>query len=231
MTNIEFDSAVSELKSKTSYSFSDLCLIVEVLRHERGCPWDREQTHKSIRKNMLEEAYEAAEAIDLEDKELLCEELGDVMLQTVLHASISASDGGFDVNDVCTGICSKLIVRHPHVFGDVTVSGTNEVLKNWENIKQATKGVKTAFEAQILEEGTILLDAIKLSSMIRTLPDGEITISSDANFVTTISAGAAKFEILGMSGDLFPSMPMLAGDKKFVIQQGQLKKMLQHKAI
>ena len=71
MTNIEFDSAVSELKSKTSYSFSDLCLIVEVLRHERGCPWDREQTHKSIRKNMLEEAYEAAEAIDLEDKECI----------------------------------------------------------------------------------------------------------------------------------------------------------------
>lgn len=144
MTNNEFDSAVEELKSKTKYSFSDLCLIVEVLRHERGCPWDREQTHKSIRKNMLEEAYEAAEAIDLEDKDLLCEELGDVMLQTVLHASISASEGGFDVNDVCTGICSKLIIRHPHVFGDVTVSGTGEVLKNWENIKQATKGVKTA---------------------------------------------------------------------------------------
>ncbi len=90
-----------------------------------------------------------------------------------------------------------------------------------------TKGVKTAFEAQILEEGTILLDAVKLSSMIRTLPDGEITISNDTNYVTTISAGAAKFEILGMSGDLFPAMPLLAGDKKFVIEQGQLKKMLQ----
>ncbi len=144
MTNQEFDSAVSALKAKINYNFEDLCLIVEVLRHERGCPWDREQTHKSIRKNMLEEAYEAAEAIDLDDKELLCEELGDVMLQTVLHASISASDGGFDVGDVCTGICSKLIVRHPHVFGDVSVSSTSEVLKNWENIKQANKGVKTA---------------------------------------------------------------------------------------
>ncbi len=90
-----------------------------------------------------------------------------------------------------------------------------------------TKGVKTSFDAQILEEGAILLDAIKLSSMIRALPDGEITISSDANFVTTISAGAAKFEILGMSGDLFPAMPLLQGDKKFVIPQGMLKKMLQ----
>ena len=144
MTNQEFDSAVAALKSKQSYNFADLCLIVELLRHERGCPWDREQTHKSIRKNMLEEAYEAAEAIDLEDSALLCEELGDVMLQTVLHASISASGGGFDVNDVCTGICSKLIVRHPHVFGDISVSDTSEVLKNWESIKQATKGVKTA---------------------------------------------------------------------------------------
>ncbi len=144
MTNTEFDRAVKELKEKSSYGFSDLCLIVEVLRHERGCPWDREQTHKSIRKNMIEEAYEAAEAIDLEDSELLCEELGDVMLQAVLNASISAASGGFDVGDVCTGICSKLIVRHPHVFGDVSVSGTSEVLKNWESIKQATKGNKTA---------------------------------------------------------------------------------------
>ncbi|MBR5296098.1 MAG: hypothetical protein IKU24_05865, partial [Clostridia bacterium] len=77
-----------------------------------------------------------------------------------------------------------------------------------------TKGVKTSFPAQILEEGSILLDAVKLTSMIRALPDGKITISNDANFVTTISAGAAKFEILGMSADLFPSMPMLQGDKK-----------------
>ena len=90
-----------------------------------------------------------------------------------------------------------------------------------------TKGVKTNFPAQILEEGSILLDAVKLTSMIRALPDGEITISNDANFVTTISAGAAKFEILGMSADLFPTMPMLQGDKKFVIEQGVLKKMLQ----
>jgi len=144
MTNTEFDNAVKMLKEKESYGFDDLCLIVEVLRHERGCPWDREQTHKTIRKNMIEEAYEAAEAIDLEDSELLCEELGDVMLQTVLNSSISAANGGFDICDVCTGVCSKLIVRHPHVFGDISVSGTSEVLKNWENIKQSTKGVKTA---------------------------------------------------------------------------------------
>ncbi len=90
-----------------------------------------------------------------------------------------------------------------------------------------TKGVKTAFKAEILEEGSILLDAVKINSMIRSLPDGEITIANDANFVTTISTGNTKFEILGMTGDAFPSMPMLAGDKKFEIKQGILKKMLQ----
>lgn len=147
MNDLQFDNAVSILKGKESFSFADLCLVVEVLRHPRGCPWDREQTHKTIRKNMLEEAYEAAEAIDLEDKELLCEELGDVMLQTVLHASISNANGGFDINDVCTGICKKLIIRHPHVFGDISVSDTGEVLKNWENIKQSTKGNKTATQS------------------------------------------------------------------------------------
>lgn len=147
MNDKEFDGAVCALKAKENFDFSDLCLLVEVLRHPRGCPWDREQTHKSIRKNMLEEAYEAAEAIDNDDSALLCEELGDVMLQAVLHASISKAEGGFDIGDVCTGICKKLIIRHPHVFGTVTVSGAGEVLSNWENIKQATKGVKTATES------------------------------------------------------------------------------------
>lgn len=90
-----------------------------------------------------------------------------------------------------------------------------------------TKGVKTSFEAEILEEGSVLLDAVKLNSMVRSLPDGEVSLSNDANFVTTISSGAAKFEILGMSPDAFPAMPMLSGDKKFVIEQGILKKMLQ----
>ncbi|MBR2615647.1 MAG: DNA polymerase III subunit beta [Clostridia bacterium] len=90
-----------------------------------------------------------------------------------------------------------------------------------------TKGVKTQMEAEVLEEGSILLDAIKMNSMVRSLPDGVVNIASDANFVTTISSGNVKFEILGMTGDAFPSMPMLAGDKKFVIPQGTLKKMLQ----
>ena len=147
MAIFDFDLSVAKLKALDRYTFDDFCLLVEVLRHERGCPWDREQTHKSIRKNMIEEAYEAAEAIDIDNPELLCEELGDVMLQTLLHSSISNANGGFDVTDVITGICKKLIIRHPHVFGDVRVSSTGEVLSNWERIKQATKGTKTATDS------------------------------------------------------------------------------------
>ena len=89
------------------------------------------------------------------------------------------------------------------------------------------KGVKTSFEAEILEEGTVLLDALKMSSMVRSLPDGIVTIASDSNYVTTISSGNIKFEILGIPGEAFPAMPMLAGDKKFTVSQGVLKKMLQ----
>lgn len=147
MINFDFDKTVAELNGKENFTFDDFRLLVEVLRHERGCPWDREQTHQSIRKNMIEEAYEAAEAIDINDPKLLCEELGDVMLQTLLHSSISSANGGFNVDDVITGICKKLIIRHPHVFGEVSVNNTGEVLSNWEAIKQATKGNKTATES------------------------------------------------------------------------------------
>ena len=147
MNDYEFENATAYLKQKSCFNFDDLCLLVKLLRSPRGCPWDREQTHKSIRKNMLEEAYEAAEAIDLEDSGLLREELGDVMLQAVLHAEIAENSGGFNIGDVCTGICQKLIVRHPHVFGNAVVSGTGEVLKNWDSIKQESKGRKTASES------------------------------------------------------------------------------------
>lgn len=139
----DFEKRVATLKDKKRFDFSDLCEIMELLRDEKGCPWDREQNHKTIRKNIIEEAYEAAEAIDSENSELLCEELGDYMLQAVFHAQISKENGGFDMEDVCTGVCSKLILRHPHIFGDVSVSGSSDVLKNWEAIKQKSKGVKT----------------------------------------------------------------------------------------
>ena len=132
---------------KESYNVEDLQRIVEHLRSEEGCPWDREQTHQSIRQDLLEETYEAAEAIDLQDTELLKEELGDVLLQVVFHARMEEEQGSFDFNAVCDGICRKLITRHPHVFADITVENTDEVLTNWEKIKQESKGQSSQTEA------------------------------------------------------------------------------------
>lgn len=121
--------------------------IVRILRHPGGCPWDQEQTHQSIRRNLLEEAYEAAEAIDTGDVDGLKEELGDVLLQVCFHASIEEDAGRFNLDDVADGVCRKLIYRHPHVFGDVIVHSTGEVLSNWEELKKKEKGQATQADA------------------------------------------------------------------------------------
>lgn len=131
---------------KDKYTFDDLVEILRILRRPGGCPWDREQTHESIRRNFIEETYEAIEAIDNKDSELLCEELGDVMLQVVFHAQISEDEGEFDINEVCDGVCKKLIVRHPHVFSDVLAETSEKVLENWDKIKMQTKSQKTYTE-------------------------------------------------------------------------------------
>ncbi len=132
---------------KASYNVEDLRLIVEHLRSEDGCPWDREQDHASIRQDLLEECYEAAEAIDLQDTELLKEELGDVLLQVVFHSRMEEEVGSFNFDEVCDGICRKLLTRHPHVFADIKADTTEAVLTNWEKIKQESKGQSTQAEA------------------------------------------------------------------------------------
>ncbi|MDR0670694.1 MAG: nucleoside triphosphate pyrophosphohydrolase, partial [Oscillospiraceae bacterium] len=129
------------------FDFPKLLSVMALLRSEQGCPWDREQTHASIRQNLLEEAYEVCEAIDLGDRALLCEELGDVLLQVVFHARMEEEAGGFSIAAVIDGLCRKLIVRHPHVFGSARVEGSEEVLTRWEEIKQHTKGHTTGHEA------------------------------------------------------------------------------------
>lgn len=144
-------SKISELKNKLTsekaHDFTSLCELVEILRSEEGCPWDREQDHKSIRSNIIEETYEVIEAIDNSDPKLLCEELGDVLLQIVFHSRIEKENGGFTVNEVLNGICEKMILRHPHVFGDVEVDGSAQVLDNWEKIKKAEKSRNTVKES------------------------------------------------------------------------------------
>lgn len=124
---------------KEKYDLNDLLDIVKILRAPDGCPWDREQTHKSVRKDLLEEAYEVADAIDLDDKEALCEELGDLLLQVAFHSQLSKENGEFTFDEVTDGICKKLILRHPHVFGTVEVDTADEVLNNWDAIKREEK--------------------------------------------------------------------------------------------
>lgn len=132
--------------AKERYDMADLCEIMRMLRGENGCPWDKEQTHGSIRKNLIEETYEAVEAIDCKDAAMLREELGDVLLQIVFHAQMEEEEGRFTFGDVANDICQKLIIRHPHIFGDVKAETAEEVLDNWNRIKQETKGQKTAAE-------------------------------------------------------------------------------------
>ena len=136
-----------DYKQKETYDFDDLVEIVTLLRAPGGCPWDREQTHQSIRKNFIEEVYEAVEAIDTNDTDLLREELGDVLLQIALHCEMEREAGSFDIHDVCDELCKKLITRHPHVFGDVSASDSEQALASWDAVKMKTKSQTTYAEA------------------------------------------------------------------------------------
>lgn len=139
MDNTKRTADIKALMDKEGYNFYDLVKIMELLRSEGGCPWDREQTHKSIRNNFIEETYEVIEAIDTDDKKLLREELGDVLLQVVFHTRMEEEVGEFNIDDVANDICAKLIHRHPHIFADVVADNTEDVLRNWEQIKNEEK--------------------------------------------------------------------------------------------
>ena len=130
-----------DFTEKSEYGFSDLVRLVAALRGPGGCPWDQVQTHASIRRNFLEEAYEACEAMDQDDPAHLREELGDVLLQVVFHAGIEADAGRFDVDGVCDTVCRKLIDRHPHLFDRA------ESRMDWEDLKRAQRGDQTVAQA------------------------------------------------------------------------------------
>lgn len=138
---IDRESKINYLLSreKGSYTFDDLLLVVELLRSPGGCPWDIEQDHHSIRNDFIEETYEVVEAIDKDDPVHLREELGDVLLQVVFHARIEEEEGRFNAQDVANDICEKMIYRHPHVFGEVQVKDSQQVLSNWEKLKGVEK--------------------------------------------------------------------------------------------
>lgn len=119
--------------------FDEFVETIATLRGEGGCPWDIEQTHESLKKCLIDESQEVLDAIDARDDENLCEELGDLLLQVVMHAQIAAEEGRFTIEDVVRGVNEKMIRRHPHVFGDVKVDSLEDQLKLWEEIKKQEK--------------------------------------------------------------------------------------------
>ena len=137
--------------------------IVSVLRSENGCKWDREQTHDTLKRNMLEEAYEAVDAINDNDMKHLEEELGDVLLQVVLHSQIAKEENAFSIEDVAKTLSDKLIHRHPHVFGDTKVSSTQEILDNWEKLKKEEKPHRKSVMDGISKSQSALMSAQKMS--------------------------------------------------------------------
>lgn len=136
-----------DFQSKRRYGWEDFLEIMRLLRAPGGCPWDAEQTHASIRRNFLEETYEALDALDRDDPVDMCEELGDVLMQVAFHAQIERERGRFTMDDVVDGVARKLVYRHPHVFGDTKVEDSQEVLVNWEALKRKEKSQATTADA------------------------------------------------------------------------------------
>jgi MazG family protein len=152
------------------------------LRAPGGCPWDAEQTHRSLARHLLEEAHEALAAIDSDDLDALKDELGDVLLQVVFHSEIAQEEGAFDVDDVTDSLIAKLVRRHPHVFGEVEVSGADEVLANWEKLK-ASEGERAHLEEGIPET----LPALARAAKVQRRAEAEGRAPLDPSAVTEIA--------------------------------------------
>ncbi len=140
--------------------------IIAVLRSENGCAWDRAQTHRTLRPNMIEEAYEAVDAIDDDDVANLREELGDVLLQVVLHSQIAKDSGEFDIEDVAKELSDKLIHRHPHVFGTTEVHSTQDIIDNWDKLKKEEKTYRKSVLDGISKSQSALMSAQKISKKV-----------------------------------------------------------------
>lgn len=172
--------------------------IVAVLRSENGCQWDREQTHKSLRPNMLEEAYEAVDAIDDNDIKNLREELGDVLLQVVLHSQIAKDNNEFDIEDVAKELADKLIHRHPHVFGNEKVNSTDDILNNWDKLKKEEKTDRKSVLDGISKSQSALMSAQKISKRVVKVGFEWDSVESLKN---CIKSEYKEFEEAVLSGD------------------------------
>lgn len=191
--------------------FYDLLEIMDTLRGEDGCPWDLEQSHESLKKYLIEECYEVLEAIDLQDENMIIEELGDVLLQVVFHARIGKEQGYFNITDIIKGICNKMIDRHPHIFGDVKVKSSEDVLVNWEEIKKKEKGFEN--HTQILKHVPRNLPALMRAEKVQkkaakvgfdfeSLEDNFAKVLEELNEIKDVYNGKERAKILEEVGDL-----------------------------
>lgn len=238
---------------KDRYDINDLLKIMELLRAPGGCPWDAEQTHESIRNSFIEETYEVIEAINKKDKTLLQEELGDVLLQVVFHARMEEEEGSFNFSDVCDGICKKLVERHPHVFGSVNVESTDDVLKNWDDIKRKSKGQKTQGSAmeKIPKELPALMRAEKVQSKAKKAGfdwdeiDGAFeALESEIRELREAMRSGEKKEIENEMGDVLfscvnvsrflkvdPELALTASNEKFITRFLEVERLAKEQGI
>lgn len=187
------------LTEKTRWNFDDLVEILKRLRGENGCPWDREQTHDSLRKNLIEETYELVEGIDQGDVDMILEETGDVLLQGAFHAEIGEETGEFTVSDVLTNLCNKLISRHEHVFGDVKAGTGEEALAVWENAKKKEKNTKSASDAvrKIARTLPALMRASKVIKIAQKEGLSDVAIGKD-ELMTSVESGDYRSAMLAL---------------------------------
>ncbi len=204
------------LREKNEHKIEDLVSIMRLLRSEGGCPWDIEQTHKSIRKNLIEETYEVVEAIDNEDMTLMREELGDLLLQVVFHARIAEENGHFNFDDVCNDICKKLIIRHPHIFSDVEADTTEKVLDNWDKIKMKEKAQKTPVESMDSVSRALpsLMRAEKLASKAAKAGLDKTTLEEKVGQLLLLTASICKECDIDGEKALYDACEKLIDDKK-----------------
>ena len=207
-----------------------LIKIIKTLRSENGCAWDREQTHRTLRKNMLEEAYEAVDAIDDNDVNHLKEELGDVLLQVVLHSQIAEDTDEFNIEDVAKGISDKLIRRHPHVFGDTKVKTTQDIVQNWELIKQKEKQHRKSLMDGISKSQSALMSAQKISKKAVSVgfewPNEETLIDCVKSEIVEFREAIKKKDNINAEeelGDLLFAVVNLARWNKIDAEQALLK--------
>lgn len=204
-----------EEKAMPGYSFTEFMDIIRKLRSEEGCPWDREQTHVSLKPCLMEECYETIEAIDREDTDNLCEELGDLLLQVALHSVIAEEQKEFTIDEVINRVGEKMIRRHPHVFGNVTVSNSEEVISNWDNIKQQEKAernpaedilsIPKAFPA-ILRTQKVLKKTMKAGVPAMGLEDALESVSEGLKMLQKSITNGEEIRISENFGELLFSM-------------------------